>query len=229
MDDRLAVLIDAENAQPKALKGVLEEVSKLGRATSRRIYGDFTAPSLKTWGPHLLDHAIQPMQQFRNTAGKNASDSALIIDAMDLLHSGRFDGFCIVSSDSDFTRLASRIREDGLKVIGFGEKKTPPSFVSACDQFIYTENLRGEGPTAQTSTIPVQMIRESIEECSMDDGWANLGTVGNLINRKAPDFDPRTYGYQKLAPLLESIEGIAVERRAQSNGSPPLVFVSLIR
>lgn len=231
MEDRLAVLIDAENAQPATLKGVLEEVAKLGRATSRRIYGDFTDPALKGWAQHLLEHSIHPIQQFRNTVGKNASDSCLIIDAMDLLHSGKFDGFCIVSSDSDFTRLASRIREDGIKVFGFGKKTTPPAFVAACDTFIYTENLGGAAATPVNGArkVPMKLIRSAIEECAGDDGWAQLSAVGSLINKRAPAFDPRTFGHPKMAPLMDSIAGVRVKRRPPSNGSGPVVYVSLTK
>ncbi|HEV7284444.1 MAG TPA: NYN domain-containing protein [Kaistia sp.] len=239
-EKKLGVLIDAENAQASVLPRLLEEVSKLGVATARRIYGDFTDLQMKSWSAKLLEHSILPVQQFRNTAGKNASDSALIIDAMDLLHSKKFDGFCIVSSDSDFTRLASRIREEGLVVYGFGERKTPQAFVVACDKFIYTEILRPglDGAPARkepSATVPVralrdaeapiQMIRNAVEESSGDDGWANLGSVGTLISKRAPDFDSRNFGHQKLASFMEALGVFEVERRKPENGSPPIVYV----
>lgn len=222
-DNKLAVLIDAENAQASVLPGIIEEISKLGVATSRRIYGDFTTPNLKPWTAILRDYAIQPVQQFCNTSGKNASDSALIIDAMDMLHSKRFDGFCIVSSDSDFTRLANRLREDGLAVFGFGEKKTPKAFVSACNRFIYTEILRSTsagGPVTarQTTPVPDDLLSSAVEESLGDDGWAKLATVGNLLSKRAPDFDSRNYGHPKLASLMEALEGFEVRRPKSGTG-----------
>jgi len=212
---RLAVLIDAENAQVAILSELLAEIAKLGSATVRRIYGDFTNSTLASWRKPLLAHSILAVQQFRNTVKKNASDSALIIDAMDLLHSGRFDGFCIISSDSDFTRLASRIREEGLLVYGFGEKKTPTSFIAACDKFIYTEVLRksGEDPNLPTparrdlfgdkSRLRHQLI-DAVESCTDESGWAHLGAVGNVMANHVPDFDPRHYGFKNLSSLVEA-------------------------
>ena len=202
---RLAVLIDADNAQPSIVEGLLAEVAKYGTASVKRIYGNWTDEKLKGWKGTLLEHSIQPMQQFAYTTGKNATDSAMIIDAMDLLYTGNFDGFCIVSSDSDFTRLASRIREGGLVVYGFGEKKTPKPFVAACDKFIYTEVLRakeGEGdgdrPKAKQSEELkrdkghlANLFRNAIDAYSDDDGWAQLGPVGSNIAKQSPDFDPR--------------------------------------
>lgn len=211
---KLAVLIDADNAQPSTIEGLLAEIAKYGTANVKRIYGNWTNEQLKGWKGPLLEHSIQPMQQFAYTSGKNATDSAMIIDAMDLLYTGNFDGFCIASSDSDFTRLASRLRESGLVVYGFGEKKTPEPFVAACDKFIYTEVLRAKGDDGQKSqSKPNQdlkrhkghlanLFRNAIDAYSDDDGWAQLGPVGSYIAKQAPDFDPRNYGYRKLKDLV---------------------------
>jgi uncharacterized LabA/DUF88 family protein len=212
---RLAVLIDADNAQPSITEGLLSEVAKYGVASVKRIYGDWTTPSLSGWKPVLLEHSIQPVQQFRYTVGKNATDSAMIIDAMDLLYTKRFDGFCLVSSDSDFTRLASRIREEGLLVYGFGEKKTPKAFVSACDKFIFTEVLRfkedaeSAGKRKTTNELKgdtqlVALLRSALEAASDDSGWAHLGAVGSNIAKQASDFDPRNYGFSKLGELVKA-------------------------
>ncbi|MGB5486423.1 MAG: NYN domain-containing protein, partial [Lysobacterales bacterium] len=203
--DKLAVLIDADNAQPSIVDGLLIEIANYGTASVKRIYGDWTAPNLRGWKEVLLMHSIQPIQQFAYTTGKNATDSAMVIDAMDLLYSGNFDGFCVVSSDSDFTRLASRIRESGLLVYGFGEQKTPTAFVSACDKFIYTEVLRAKTDeskaiakksTAQLKqdTKLVSLLRNAVEASSDDSGWAALGPVGNKIAKQSPEFDSRNYG-----------------------------------
>lgn len=214
---RLAVLIDADNADPNLVEPLLAEIAKYGVASVKRIYGDWTKPNLGKWKDSLLGHSIQPIQQFGYTSGKNATDSAMIIDAMDLLYAGTFDGFCIVSSDSDFTRLASRIRESGKRVIGFGEEKTPRPFVTACDQFIYTEVFKkaavdGEGPSPRKEGSVLKqdaqlvgLFRSAIEAASGEDGWASLGTVGQIIVKQAPDFDPRRYGYSKLSDLTEAI------------------------
>lgn len=225
-EQRLAVLIDAENAQAAVLGNLLSEIAKLGVANVKRIYGDFTTPQLGPWRTKLLEHSIQPVQQFKNTVGKNASDSALIIDAMDLLHSKKFDGICIVSSDSDFTRLASRIREEGVGVYGFGEQKTPKSFVAACDKFTYTENLRdsvapvGEPPSSRAvPDLPVSTLRDAVEETAGDSGWAHLAAVGGLISKRVPDFDPRTYGFAKLGPLIEACGIFEIQRREKEGGS----------
>lgn len=220
----LAVLIDADNASASILEGLLSEVSKLGVASVKRIYGDWTTPNLGSWKPLLLEHSIHPIQQFRYTTGKNATDSAMIIDAMDLLYSGNFDGFCIVSSDSDFTRLAARIRESGKSVYGFGEKKTPRPFVSACDRFIYTEVVTDSGE--EKSSLPkktakelrqdtrlISLFRSAITGASDESGWANLGPVGSNIVKQAPDFDPRNYGYSKLSDLVSAIGLFKTERR----------------
>ena len=214
---RLAVLIDADNADPNLIEPLLAEISKHGIASAKRIYGDWTKPNLGKWKDSLLAHSIQPIQQFGYTSGKNATDSAMIIDAMDLLYTGTFDGFCIVSSDSDFTRLASRIRESGKRVLGFGEEKTPRPFVTACDQFIYTEifkttpagsanpSPRKDGNALKQDAQLVGLFRSAIEAASGEDGWATLGPVGQIIVKQAPDFDPRRYGYSKLSDLTEAI------------------------
>ncbi|MGE0114648.1 MAG: NYN domain-containing protein [Steroidobacteraceae bacterium] len=222
----LAVLIDADNANPAIIGGLLTEVAKLGVASVKRIYGDWTQPNLGQWKSVLLDHSIQPIQQFRYTTGKNATDSAMIIDAMDLLYTGPFDGFCLVSSDSDFTRLASRIRESGKRVYGFGERKTPRAFVSACDRFVYTEVLTGDSGDQPTlnrrstkelrqDTQLVSLFRTAIEAASEESGWANLGPVGSGIVKQAPEFDPRNYGYSKLSSLVEAIGLFEIDRKDQ--------------
>ncbi|MDN5790295.1 MAG: NYN domain-containing protein [Micrococcales bacterium] len=223
-NDRLAVLIDADNADPNLVEPLLAEISKYGTASVKRIYGDWTRPNLAKWKDSLLAHSIQPIQQFGYTSGKNATDSAMIIDAMDLLYTGTFDGFCIVSSDSDFTRLASRIRESGTRVLGFGEEKTPRPFVTACDQFVYTEIFRSapadsaKRPAKKASSMLGQdaqlvgLFRSAIEAASGEDGWATLGAVGNIIVKQAPDFDPRRYGYSKLSDLTEAIGLFTVVR-----------------
>lgn len=220
---RLAVLIDADNAQAAIIEGLLSEVAKFGIASVKRIYGDWTTPNLGQWKTTLLNHSIQPIQQFRYTTGKNATDSAMIIDAMDLLYSGALDGFCIVSSDSDFTRLASRIRESGKRVYGFGEKKTPSAFVAACDRFIYTELFLEQPQDKETTKIPgnklrqdtklVNLIRTAIDTASNEDGWAHLGPVGSNIVKNAPEFDPRNYGYGKLSDLIKTIELFEIEKQ----------------
>ncbi|EIL97892.1 Maebl [Rhodanobacter thiooxydans] len=229
--DKLAVLIDADNARPAIVEGLLAEVAKYGTAHVKRIYGDWTKPDLNGWKEVLLRHSIQPIQQFRYTVGKNATDSAMIIDAMDLLYAGRFDGFCIVSSDSDFTRLASRIRESGQTVYGFGEKKTPEPFRTACDKFIYTEVLAGTAE-AETAAAPkprsakelrgdtrlMNLLRGALEAASDDTGWASLGTIGNIISKQSPDFDSRNYGYAKLSGLIKGIGLFETEERQIGNG-----------
>ncbi|QRX84586.1 NYN domain-containing protein [Glaciimonas sp. PAMC28666] len=235
---RLAVLIDADNASAAIVDGLLSEVAKYGVASVKRIYGDWTDNRLGSWKECLLRNSIQPIQQFGYTKGKNATDSAMIIDAMDLLYTGRFDGFCIVSSDSDFTRLASRIREEGLTVYGFGERKTPQPFVTACDKFIYTELLtelavsevaEQEG-TADTNgkshratnelrqdTRLLRLLRSGVEAVSDEDGWAQLGSVGSYIAKQAPDFDAREYGYAKLSGLVAATELFDVTQRTLAN------------
>ena len=234
----LAVLIDADNAQPAVVDGLLAEIAKYGTATVKRIYGDWTGPQLKGWKETLLTHAIQPIQQFRYTTGKNATDSALIIDAMDLLYTGRLGGFCIVSSDSDFTRLAARIREAGLVVYGFGEKKTPAPFVSACDKFIYTEILLAakddeEGGALKPRTMAqlkqdrrlVALLRNAAEAASDDAGWTQLGTLGSTIAKQAPEFDARNYGYRKLSELVSASGLFDIEKRKIGDGSTTSTYV----
>ena len=239
---KLAVLIDADNAQPGIVEGLLAEVAKYGTAHVKRAYGDWTGTSLRGWKEHLLAQSIQPIQQFAYTVGKNSTDAALIIDAMDLLYSGRFDGFCIVSSDSDFTRLASRIRESGLTVYGFGEDKTPKPFVAACDKFIYTENLPyAQNPTAPADAVPkpktavpatllkgdtslVTQLRNAIEAASDDDGWASLANVGHIITKQRPDFDSRNYGYAKLSDLMAATTLFELDRRNPGEGKPGVIY-----
>ncbi len=230
---RLALLIDADNANAERLPQLLAEIAKYGNASVRRAYGNWTSGHLSGWKAGLLSHSIQPIQQFNYTTGKNATDSALIIDAMDLLYGGHLDGFCIASSDSDFTRLAARIREQGLTVYGFGERKTPQAFVAACDKFVYTENLGDNEPKAASPT-PVKLkrdkvldklLREAVEAASDDAGWAHLGAVGSNLIRLASDFDARTYGFAKLKDLVAAHPGYEVEVRPGSDGKPNAVFV----
>ena len=223
---RLAVLIDADNASSRIAAGLFEEIAKIGEASVRRIYGDFSGTRLKAWTDILSRHAIMPHQNFAYTAGKNASDIALVIDAMDLLHSGRFDGFCLVSSDSDFTRLAARIREHGIDVYGFGEQKTPESFRQACHRFIYTENLVPEAPApdeperpdarpasvTRPPTAAVPLIRTAIAQLDDEQGWVSLGRVGQRLAVLASDFDPRTYGHSKLSDLVERTGAFEIRR-----------------
>ena len=224
INSALAVLIDADNANPAIIEGLLAEVAKFGVATVKRIYGNWTSPNLGAWKGVLLDHSIQPMQQFAYTSGKNATDSAMIIDAMDLLYAGHLDGFCLVSSDSDFTRLAARLRESGKRVYGFGEQKTPRPFVSACDRFIYTEvfaSAPAAGPARKARSAQelqkdaklLGLLRSAIEAGSDDAGWAHLGNVGTIVQKQAPDFDPRTYGYSKLSELLKATKLFEMEKR----------------
>jgi len=220
----LAVLIDADNASPSIIKGLLAEVAKIGVANVKRIYGDWTTPNLGQWKAVLLEHSIQPIQQFRYTTGKNATDSAMIIDAMDLLYTGHFDGFCLVSSDSDFTRLASRIREAGKTVYGFGEKKTPRAFVSACDRFLYTNVISNAAVGGQDSKKKsskelrqnaelMHLLKSAIDSASDESGIANLSKVGNTIQKHAPDFDSRNYGYSKLRALIAATGIYKIEQR----------------
>ncbi len=233
---RLAVLIDADNARPSITDALLTEVAKYGVASVKRIYGDWTTPNMVGWKTILLEHSIQPIQQFRYTVGKNATDSAMIIDAMDLLFTNRFDAFCLVSSDSDFTRLAARIREAGLMVYGFGEKKTPKPFVSACDKFIYTEviTVKADAQSAikrRTSeelkgdTQLVNLLRTALDAASDDTGWAQLGTVGSNIAKQSPEFDPRNYGYGKLGELASAIGIFDVDERVQSDGHSRVIYI----
>jgi len=230
----LAVLIDADNASSAVIGDILAEIATLGTASVKRVYGDFTMQNLNSWKAVLAEYAIQPIQQFRNTVGKNASDSALIIDAMDLLHTRELGGFCIISSDSDFTRLATRIREDGLPVYGFGEEKTPKSFIQACDKFIYTEIFKkGEitSPKIATSTKTVRPLRDfmkddvfkaaldqSVDSAVTESGRANLAAVGSHLSKLLPDFDSRNYGFLNLSGLVEKIPNLKVTREKMQNG-----------
>ena len=234
--ERLAVLIDADNAQPSIVDGLLSEIAKYGTANVKPIYGDWTQAGLKGWKDVLLEYSIQPIQQFGYTSGKNATDSALIIDAMDLLYTGKFDGFCIVSSDSDFTKLASRIREAGLLVYGFGESKTPKAFVSACDKFIFTEVLRSNDDHSEkikrktTSQLKqdtnlVNLLRNAVESSSDDSGWAQLSAVGSNIAKQTPEFDSRNYGYKKLGELVSATKLFQVEERPVGDGSSKAIYL----
>ncbi len=230
---RLAVLIDADNIPSSNIKGMMEEIAKYGTPTFKRIYGDWTKPTLTGWKSVLLENAITPVQQYSYTVGKNSSDSALIIDAMDILYTGRVDGFCIVSSDSDFTRLATRLREAGMQVFGIGEKKTPAPFIASCNKFIYLEILKNavkpmvnqaktnvKAPIKKNlSTVSaidrelVKLISDSVNDLAEEDGWVYLGVLGNLILKKQPDFDPRNYGYKKLIDLIKKIKEIDIDAR----------------
>ena len=232
---KLAVLIDADNTQPAIIEGLLSEVAKYGIASIKRIYGDWTNTNLRSWKDRLLEFAIQPIQQFSYTTGKNATDSAMIIDAMDLLYSEKLDGFCIVSSDSDFTRLAARLRESGRTVYGFGEKKTPRAFVSVCDKFIYTEILKdvqteeeSEEEEAKRTVKKhkdfkvdqklLKLLRDAVEDYTDESGWANLAKVGLGINKRASEFDPRNYGFKKLGDLFRAVPQFETEEQLQENG-----------
>jgi uncharacterized LabA/DUF88 family protein len=238
-DLRLAVLIDADNVPSANIKAMLEEIAKYGTPTFKRIYGDWTNPRVTSWKAVLLDNAITPIQQYSYTTGKNATDSAMIIDAMDILYTGRVDGFCLVSSDSDFTRLAIRLREAGMKVFGMGEQKTPSAFTSACDRFIYIEILaKGEEDPKTVTKAPkaiketpktdkklVNLISNSIDDLADEDGWAFLGELGNLLIKKQPSFDARNYGFNKLLPLIKSFRQFEVDERPTGNGNIRHVFV----
>ncbi len=230
---KFAVLIDGDNAQASLLPKVLAEVSKFGLITVKRIYGDWTTPNMNSWKSALHKHAIQPIQQFRYTVGKNATDSAMIIDAMDLLHGGGVDGFCIVSSDSDYTRLATRIREEGLFVIGVGEKKTPEAFTSACNQFVYCENLTNtqkagtKQKKAKKSSVPnpVPLLLQAFETVVKDGEWALLSTLGGVLHKLDPAFDPRTYGHKRLQSLIKDYPDTFSLK--QDNSKPPNAYVVL--
>ncbi|KAI8664435.1 HTH OST-type domain-containing protein [Fusarium keratoplasticum] len=230
---KLAVLIDADNVTPRVASQVLAEIAKYGIAFCKRAYGDWTGPGLKSWKEHLLDNSIQPIQQFSYTKGKNSTDSAMIIDAMDLLYSNKFDGFCLVSSDSDFTRLASRIRESGLVVYGCGESKTPISLVRACDKFIYIENITSTTTTeapkeairADVDEQVKMILRQAAEAISDDEGWAGLAHVGNLVTKRHPSFDHRTYGFAKLNELITATDMFEIDRRIPGEGKPAVVYL----
>ncbi len=241
MSIKLAVLIDGDNIPSAHVKEMMEEIAKYGDPTIKRIYGDWTKPRLSKWKKMLLEHAITPVQQYSYTTGKNATDSAMIIDAMDILYSEKVSGFCIVSSDSDFTRLATRLREAGMQVIGIGEKKTPDPFIVACDKFIYVEILANQ--SAESDAEPkkakaresvdkitpkeIKLIASTIDALSDDEGWAFLGDVGSLLQKKQPNFDPRNYGFQKLTPLIKSIGRFEIEQRDSPKSRHKLIFVRL--
>jgi uncharacterized LabA/DUF88 family protein len=234
----LAVLIDGDNIPSAHVKEMMEEIAKYGNPTIKRIYGDWTKPNLNKWKNLLLENAITPIQQYGYTTGKNATDSAMIIDAMDILYSGKVNGFCLVSSDSDFTRLATRLREAGMQVIGIGEKKTPNPFIVACDRFIYIEILKNkEDKKSDDSQDPektnvdkitrkeITLIATTISDLSDEDGWAFLGDVGSLLQKKQPNFDSRNYGFEKLTPLIKSIGNFELEQRENPKSRHKLIFV----
>jgi hypothetical protein len=239
---RIVLLIDGDNAQPSLIGKILTEAGKYGSVTIRRIYGDWTKANMSGWKEALNNYAIQPIQQFRYTVGKNATDSALIIDAMDIVHSKLVDGFCVVSSDSDYTRLATRIREMGIFVMGIGKQKTPKAFVNACNLFIYTENLipkepapRGKKPTGKATVDreegakkadPVPLLKEAFEMAMQEDGWANLSTVGFYLHQLDPGFDPRTYGYKQLSQLVKTYTHM-FELRFQDETGPTTVYARI--
>lgn len=241
MELKLAVLIDGDNIPSVYVKEMMEEIAKYGIPTIKRIYGDWTNPKLSKWKKILLENAIVPIQQYGYTKGKNATDSALIIDAMDILYSEKVGGFCIVSSDSDFTRLATRLREAGMKVFGLGEKKTPSPFIVACDKFIYIEILKGQSDEGESESTEdkkskrsdvdkitpnvIRLISSTISDLADEDGWAFLGEVGNLLQKKQPNFDSRNYGFQKLTPLIKSIQNFEIEHRESPNSRIKLVYV----
>ena len=242
---RLAVLIDADNAPRTALREIMAEVAVYGTPTIKRIYGDWTAPNMGSWKPLLLEHAITPFQQYSYTTGKNATDSAMIIDAMDILYSGNCDGFVLVSSDSDFTRLATRLREAGMKVYGMGEKKTPKPFIVACDKFVYIESLKAAeaaggteapapagkskkkaSPAAEPKPLGVrELIAQSVEDLADEDGYAYLGDLGTLLIKKQPDFDSRNYGYAKLSRFIAALDGFEIDERHNPKYQGTQVFV----
>jgi Fe-S-cluster formation regulator IscX/YfhJ len=240
-DLRLAVLIDADNVPHRLITGILEEIAKYGSPTFKRIYADWTKPHVTGWKGVLLDNAITPVQQYSYTTGKNSSDSALIIDAMDILYTGRVDGFCVVSSDSDFTRLATRLREAGMKVFGMGEQKTPAAFRAACDKFIYIEILdqevsspkpeSGDEKPRKEKTINkadknlLNLLSASINDIADENGWAYLGELGNLLIKKRPDFDPRNYGFAKLQPLIKSLPGFEMDQRETGRKNVKHVYI----
>ncbi len=246
-DLRLAVLIDADNVPYANIKEMLEEIAKLGTPTFKRIYADWTKPTVAGWKKVLLENAITPIQQYSYSTGKNASDSAMIIDAMDILYSGKVDGFCIVSSDSDFTRLAIRLREAGMKVIGMGEKKTLAPFITACDKFIYIEILKVEEPKAETEGSKptkkemkphaksltninhelIKLLTESVADLADESGWAFLGDLGNFILKKKPDFDPRNYGFTKMLPLIKSIHKFEIDERLTGKNNTRHIYIKL--
>ena len=237
MNTNLAVLIDGDNIPSAHVKEMMEEIAKYGNPTIKRIYGDWTKPHLSKWKNLLLQNAITPIQQYAYTTGKNATDSAMIIDAMDILYSEKVSGFCLVSSDSDFTKLATRLREAGMQVIGIGEKKTPTPFIVACDKFIYVEILRKnsekkEDPDTKTddslekiTAEDIKLISTTISDLSDEDGWAFLGDVGSLLLKKQTNFDPRNYGFEKLTPLIKSIGRFELDQRLNPKSKNKLIYV----
>jgi uncharacterized LabA/DUF88 family protein len=243
MDNKLAVLIDGDNIPSAHVKEMMEEIAKYGNPTIKRIYGDWTKPHLSKWKNMLLENAITPIQQYGYTQGKNSTDSAMIIDAMDILYSEKVNGFCLVSSDSDFTRLATRLREAGMLVYGIGEKKTPDPFIVACDKFIYIEILKSRSETseleldasgtASKSNVDkitqkeIHFISSTIQDVADEDGWAFLGDVGSLLQKKQPNFDSRNYGFQKLTPLIKSIKNFEIETRDSGKGRFKLIYVRI--
>ncbi len=238
---KLAVLIDGDNIPSAYVKEMMEEIAKYGNPTIKRIYGDWTKPILAKWKNLLLENAITPIQQYGYTTGKNATDSAMIIDAMDILYGEKVNGFCIVSSDSDFTRLATRLREAGMKVYGIGEKKTPEPFIVACDKFIYIEILKNQLKEADNAQVPdklekkvevdkitpkvIRLISSTISDLADEDGWAFLGDVGSLLQKKQPNFDSRNYGFEKLTPLIKSIDKFEIDQRDSYKGKFKLIYV----
>jgi len=241
MDLNIAVLIDGDNIPSAHVKEMMEEIAKYGNPTIKRIYGDWTKPNLSKWKNILLENAITPIQQYGYTTGKNATDSAMIIDAMDILYSEKVTGFCLVSSDSDFTRLATRLREAGMKVFGIGEKKTPQPFIVACDRFIYIEILKNMAEQNESETTEnkqpkpknvdkvtprvIQLISSTVSDLADDDGWAFLGDVGNLLQKKQPNFDSRNYGFLKLTPLIKSIDKFEIDNRESPTGRFKLIYI----
>lgn len=234
--NKIAMLIDGDNAQAGLLPQMLVEAARHGQVTLRRIYGDWTTNNMNSWKETLNFHAFQPIQQFRYTIGKNATDSAMIIDAMDILHSGVVDGFCLVSSDSDYTRLATRIRETGIFVMGIGEKKTPKPFVNACDVFVYTENIaivkkqavqqrtQKGGAKKKDEADPIPLLSQAFEMAVQQDGWASLATMGNALYQLDPAFDPRTYGHKQLSKMIIKFKDRFDIRSQEIDGST-LFFV----
>jgi uncharacterized LabA/DUF88 family protein len=237
---RIAMLIDGDNAQPSLIDKMLAETSKYGLITIRRIYGDWTASNMAGWKDVLQTYAIQPIQQFRYTIGKNATDSAMIIDAMDILYTGGVDGFCLVSSDSDYTRLATRIREKGFFVMGIGKKNTPRAFVNACDVFVYTQNLLPEetalkaaekkkvAASGEAATPdPLPLLKSAFDLAVQDDGWAFLGTLGHHLRQLDPGFDSRTYGYKQLSMLIRANPKTFSVKEVKSSDGTSVIYVKL--
>ncbi|MBU2526190.1 MAG: NYN domain-containing protein [Bacteroidetes bacterium] len=248
-DLKLAVIIDADNVPASNVREMMQEIAKYGVPTFKRIYGDWTKPNLAGWKSVLLENAITPIQQYGYTSGKNATDSAMIIDAMDILYTNRVDGFCIVSSDSDFTRLATRLRESGMKVFGFGEKKTPKPFIVACDKFVYLEILKRQKSPKPDATLKnkqqqptevddsfqkidrelLSLLSSTVNDVADEDGWAFLGDVGNLLIKKSPDFDPRNFGFEKLTPLIKSLQKhFEIDERRTDRASIKLVYIRAV-